>query len=226
VNAARKKQLAAEAALSFVIDDEVIGVGTGSTVKWFIDGLAARKLRIRGAVSSSEASTTLLKQHGIDVLDLNSTGELALYVDGADEADRHLRLIKGGGAALTREKIIAAASRRFVCIADESKLVDVLGTFPLPVEVIPMARSYVSRELVKLGGRPIYREGVVTDNGNRIVDVHGLKIVDPVTLEATINQIVGVVTVGLFAKRPADVLILGTDEGAKTIKRGEGTDSR
>jgi ribose 5-phosphate isomerase A len=149
-----------------------------------------------------------------------------LYVDGADEADRHLRLIKGGGAALTREKIIAAASRRFVCIADESKLVDVLGTFPLPVEVIPMARSYVSRELVKLGGRPIYREGVVTDNGNQIVDVHGLRIVDPVTLEATINQIVGVVTVGLFAKRPADVLILGTDEGTKTIKRGEGTDSR
>jgi ribose 5-phosphate isomerase A len=226
VNAARKKQLAAEAALSFVADDEVIGVGTGSTVKWFIDGLAARKLRIRGAVSSSEASTTLLKQHGIDVLDLNSTGELALYVDGADEADRHLRLIKGGGAALTREKIIAAASRRFVCIADESKLVDVLGTFPLPVEVIPMARSYVSRELVKLGGRPIYREDVVTDNGNQIVDVHGLRIVDPVTLEATINQIVGVVTVGLFAKRPADVLILGTDEGTKTIKRGEAAESR
>jgi ribose 5-phosphate isomerase A len=226
VNAARKKQLAAEAALSFVIDDEVIGVGTGSTVKWFIDGLAARKLRIRGAVSSSEASTTLLKQHGIDVLDLNSTGELALYVDGADEADRHLRLIKGGGAALTREKIIAAASRRFVCIADESKLVDVLGTFPLPVEVIPMARSYVSRELVKLGGRPIYREGVVTDNGNQIVDVHGLRIVDPVTLEATINQIIGVVTVGLFAKRPADVLILGTDEGTKTIEREKAADSR
>jgi ribose 5-phosphate isomerase A len=219
VNAARKKQLAAEAALSFVNDDEVIGVGTGSTVKWFIDGLGARKLRIRGAVSSSEASTTLLKKHGIEILDLNTTGELALYVDGADEADPHLRLIKGGGAALTREKIIAAASRRFICIAEDSKLVDILGTFPLPVEVIPMARSFVSRELVRLGGRPIYREGVVTDNGNQIVDVHGLRILDPVGLEAAINQIAGVVTVGLFAKRPADMLILGTDEGTKTITR-------
>lgn len=218
MNVDRKKQHAAEAALSYVHDDDIVGVGTGSTVKWFIAAMAARKLRIRGAVSSSEATSTLLKKHGFDVLDLNSTGELPLYVDGADESDRHLRLIKGGGAALTREKIIAAASRRFVCIADESKLVDVLGRFPLPIEVIPMARSYVSREVVRLGGRPIYREGVITDNGNQIVDVHDLKIVDPTDLESTINQIPGVVTVGLFARRPADVLILGTDEGTRTIE--------
>jgi len=158
-------------------------------------------------------------KHGFDVVDLNSTGELPLYVDGADEADPHLRLIKGGGAALTREKIIAAASRRFVCIVDDSKLVPVLGRFPLPVEVIPMARSYVSRELVRLGGRPIYREGVVTDNGNQIVDVHDLEIVDPLALESAINQIPGVVTVGLFARRPADLLIVGTDQGTKTIDR-------
>ncbi len=214
----QKKQFAAEAALAYVHDDDLIGVGTGSTVKWFVEGMAARKLRIRGAVSSSEATSALLKKHGFDVLELNTTGELPLYVDGADEADHHLRLIKGGGAALTREKIIAAASHRFVCIVDDSKLVEVLGRFPLPVEVIPMARSYVSRELVRLGGRPIYREGAITDNGNQIVDVHDLKIVDPKGLEATINQIAGVVTVGLFAKRPADVLILGTDEGTRTIE--------
>ncbi|MFO7306471.1 MAG: ribose-5-phosphate isomerase RpiA [Gammaproteobacteria bacterium] len=219
MSADRKKQLAAEAALDLVHDDEIIGVGTGSTVKWFIEGMAARRLRIRGAVSSSEATTKLLVKHGFDVVDLNSTGELPLYVDGADEADPHLRLIKGGGAALTREKIIAAASRRFVCIVDDSKLVPVLGRFPLPVEVIPMARSYVSRELVRLGGRPIYREGVVTDNGNQIVDVHDLEIVDPLALESAINQIPGVVTVGLFARRPADLLIVGTDQGTKTIDR-------
>jgi ribose 5-phosphate isomerase A len=221
VNADRKKQLAAQAAIPFVIEDEVIGIGTGSTIKWFIEEMGARKLRIRGAVSSSEASTALLKKHGIDVLDLNSTGPLALYVDGADESDRHLRLIKGGGAALTREKIIAAASRTFICIVDESKLVDVLGRFPLPLEVIPMARSYVARELVQLGGHPIYREGVVTDNGNQILDVHGLSIVDPLAFENTINQIPGVVTVGLFAKRPADVLIVGSDTGTRTIKRSD-----
>jgi ribose 5-phosphate isomerase A len=221
VNAARKKQLAAQAALSYVTEDEVIGIGTGSTIKWFIEELGARKLRIRGAVSSSEASTTLLKHHKIDVVDLNTSGPLSLYVDGADEADHHLRLIKGGGAALTREKIIAAASHTFVCIVDDSKLVDVLGQFPLPVEVIPMARSYVARELVQLGGRPIYREGVITDNGNQILDVHGLKIVDPLSLENTINQITGVVTVGLFAKRPADVLIVGGDEGTRTIERAK-----
>jgi ribose 5-phosphate isomerase A len=219
MNVDRKKQFAAAAALSYVHDDDVIGVGTGSTVKWFIEEMAARKVRIRGAVSSSEATTKLLEQHGFDVLDLNETGELPLYVDGADESDHHLRLIKGGGAALTREKIIAAASRLFVCIADDSKLVDVLGRFPLPVEVIPMARSYVSRELVRLGGRPIYREGVITDNGNQIVDVHDLKIVDPKGLESAINQIPGVVTVGLFAMRPADVLILGTEEGTRTLER-------
>jgi ribose 5-phosphate isomerase A len=218
VNADRKKQLAAAAALSHINDDEVIGVGTGSTVNHFIEALGARNLRIRGAISSSEASTRLLKKHGIEIFDLNATGELSLYVDGADEADRNLRLIKGGGAALTREKIIAAASRRFVCIIDDSKLVDVLGTFPLPLEVIPMARSYVARELVRLGGHPVYREGVTTDNGNQIVDVHGMRIVDPLALENTINQIAGVVTVGLFAKRPADVLIIGTDQGAETLK--------
>jgi ribose 5-phosphate isomerase A len=218
MSADRKKQLAAAAALAYVQEDTVIGIGTGSTVNHFIDALAARKLRIRGAVSSSEASTERLKGHGIDVLDLNSTGDLDLYVDGADESDPHLRLIKGGGAALTREKIVAAASRRFVCIADESKLVEVLGRFPLPVEVIPMARSYVARQIVNLGGHPVWREQVITDNGNYIIDVHNLHIVDPKELETTLNQIAGVVTVGLFAHRPADVLILGTDSGVRTLE--------
>lgn len=218
MSADRKKQLAAAAALAYVQEDTVIGIGTGSTVNHFIDALAARKLRIRGAVSSSEASTERLKGHGIDVLDLNSTGDLDLYVDGADESDLHLRLIKGGGAALTREKIVAAASRRFVCIADESKLVEVLGRFPLPVEVIPMARSYVARQIVNLGGHPVWREQVITDNGNHIIDVHNLHIVDPKGLETTLNQIAGVVTVGLFAHRPADVLILGTDSGVRTLE--------
>lgn len=217
MSADRKKQLAAEAALTYVHEDSIIGIGTGSTVNHFIDAMAARKLRIRGAVSSSEASTARLKGHGIEVLDLNATGDLDVYVDGADESDRHLRLIKGGGAALTREKVVAAASRRFICIADESKLVDVLGRFPLPVEVIPMARSYVARQLVELGGHPIWRESVVTDNGNQIIDVHGMRIVDPKGLETAINQIAGVVTVGLFAHRPADVLILGTETGVKTL---------
>jgi ribose 5-phosphate isomerase A len=217
MNADTKKRLAAEAALKYVQEDSIIGVGTGSTVNLFIDALAAQKLRIPGAVSSSEASSARLRGHGIDVLDLNSTGGLDVYVDGADESDPQLRLIKGGGAALTREKIVAAASRQFVCIADEAKLVDVLGRFPLPVEVIPMARSYVARQLVNLGGHPVWREGVVTDNGNQILDVHNLKIVDPVSLETTINQIAGVVTVGLFARRPADVLILGTENGAKVL---------
>jgi ribose 5-phosphate isomerase A len=217
VNADRKKQLAAEAALAYIAADTVIGVGTGSTVNHFIDAMAARKLRIRGAVSSSEASTERLKRHGIEVLDLNAAGDLDLYVDGADESDRDLHLIKGGGGALTREKIVAAASRRFICIADESKLVEVLGKFPLPIEVIPMARSYVARQLVKRGGRPVWRDRFVTDNGNEILDVHGLVIVDPVAMEAELNQIAGVVTVGLFARRPADVLILGTDTGVKTL---------
>jgi ribose 5-phosphate isomerase A len=218
MSADSKKRSAAAAALAYVPDNEVLGVGTGSTVNFFIDALAARKVPIKGAVSSSESSTARLKQHGIEVLDLNAVGDFDVYVDGADESDPQLHLIKGGGAALTREKIIAAA-RRFVCIVDDSKLVPVLGRFPLPVEVIPMARSYVARELVRLGGHPVYREGVVTDNGNQILDVHGLQIVDPVGLEATINQIVGVVTVGLFARRPADVLLVARDSGVETLKR-------
>lgn len=213
------KKRAAEAALKFVQEDTIIGVGTGSTVNHFIDALAAQKLRIRGAVSSSNASTERLRAHGIEIFDLNTTGDIEVYVDGADESDPHLRLIKGGGAALTREKIVAAAARQFVCIVDASKQVDVLGKFPLPVEVIPMARSYVARQLVKLGGQPVWRENVITDNGNAILDVHGLSIVDPVQLETQINQIVGVVTVGLFALRPADVLIVGTPDGARVIKR-------
>jgi len=217
MNADSKKRLAAAAALAYVTEDTIIGIGTGSTVNHFIDVLAARKLRIRGVVSSSDASTERLLRHGFEVFDLNTAGDLDLYVDGADESDRHLRLIKGGGGALTREKILAAASRRFVCIADESKLVDVLGAFPLPVEVIPMARSYVARQIVKLGGQPIWREHFITDNGNCILDVRGLKLIDPVASEQVFNQIAGVVTVGLFAQRPANVLILGTAAGAKTI---------
>ena len=211
------KQAAAQAALRFVADDAVIGVGTGSTVNFFIDALASRRDRIRGAVSSSEASTARLKAAGIEVLDLNRTGDLEVYVDGADETDHHRRLIKGGGAALTREKIVAAASRRFVCVVDESKVVDVLGRFPLPVEVIPMARSYVARQLIKLGGQPVWREGVVTDNGNQILDVHGLRILDPPALETAINGIAGVVTVGLFAHRPADVVLVGSAAGVRTL---------
>ncbi|SDX86338.1 ribose 5-phosphate isomerase A [Allochromatium warmingii] len=212
------KRQAAEAALAYV-DGGVIGVGTGSTVNQFIDVLAGIKHRIEGAVSSSEASTARLKQHGIPVFDLNAVGELALYVDGADESNARLELIKGGGGALTREKIVAAASRSFVCIADESKLVEVLGQFPLPVEVIPMARSLVARELVRLGGTPVWREGYVTDNGNLILDVQNLVITDPVGLEQQINALAGVVTVGLFAQRPADVLILGSAQGPRTLQR-------
>lgn len=217
MNADQLKQQAALAALAHVEEGSILGVGTGSTVDHFIDAMAAQKLRIRGAVSSSERSTKRLRAAGYDVLDLNTTGDLDLYIDGADESDRHRRLIKGGGGALTREKIVAAASRRFICIADESKLVDVLGKFPLPIEVIPMARSYVARQLVALGGQPVYRDGFVTDNGNQILDVHGLAIVDPVSMETTLNGIAGVVTVGLFARRPADVLILGSAGGVKTL---------
>jgi ribose 5-phosphate isomerase A len=213
---AMKKQ-AAEAALAYV-EEGIIGVGTGSTVNHFIDALAGIKGRIEGAVSSSVASTERLKGHGIPVYDLNAVGELSLYVDGADESNAQLQLIKGGGGALTREKIVAAASRQFVCIADESKLVRVLGAFPLPVEVIPMARSYVGRELVRLGGTPVWREGFVTDNGNLILDVQHLEIMEPAKLEQTINNIAGVVTVGIFALRPADVLILGTPDGPKTLR--------
>ena len=212
---ALKKQ-AAEAALDYV-EGGIVGVGTGSTVNHFIDFLATVKGRIDGAVSSSEASTERMKAHGIQVYDLNAVGGLSLYVDGADESNQQLQLIKGGGGALTREKIVAAASDRFVCIADESKLVKVLGAFPLPVEVIPMARSYVARELVKLGGTPVWREGFVTDNGNLILDVHGLQIMEPIKLEQQINNLAGVVTVGIFALRPADVLILGSVSGTRTV---------
>ena len=214
-----QKKRAAEAAIEYVTDGCVLGVGTGSTVNHFIAALARRRGSIAGAVSSSESSTRLLKEARIEVVDLNSAGDLELYVDGADEATRHLALIKGGGAALTREKIVAAASRRFICIADMSKLVDVLGRFPLPVEVIPMARSYVARQLVKLGGQPVLREGVTTDNGNQILDVHNLKLVDPAATESAINQIVGVVCNGIFARRGADVLLLGTDTGVEVLKR-------
>ncbi|WP_147652605.1 ribose-5-phosphate isomerase RpiA [Vulcaniibacterium gelatinicum] len=204
------KRLAAEKALEYVADGMIVGVGTGSTVTYFIDGLARFRDRIAGAVSSSEQSTQRLRAHGIEVLDLNATGPLPLYVDGADECDPHKRLIKGGGAALTREKIIAEASERFVCIIDPSKRVDVLGRFPLPVEVIPMARSLVAREILRLtGGQPVWRDGVVTDNGNWILDVHHLAITDPVGMERELNQIPGVVSVGLFARRPADVVIVG-----------------
>ena len=219
MNQDTKKQRAAAAALEYLGDGAVIGVGTGSTVNFFIDGLAALRRRIAGAVSSSIASTRRLEAHGIPVLDLNDAGELELYVDGADEATRSLHLIKGGGGALTREKIVAAASRRFVCIVDEQKLVEHLGRFPLPVEVIPMARNHVARELTRLGGEPVWREGVVTDNGNHILDVRRLSIPDPVALEGEINQIAGVVTVGLFARRPADVLLVGTAEGVVTLAR-------
>ncbi len=197
----------------------IIGVGTGSTANYFIDALAAIKGRIDGAVASSEATATRLKNHGIPVVDLNSAGELEIYVDGADEITKHFAMIKGGGGALTREKIVAACSKKFICIADASKLVDVLGQFPLPVEVIPMAQSYVAREIVKLGGQPRLREGFTTDNGNVILDVYGLSIVDPVSLETTLNQLVGVVTNGLFARRGADVLLLGTPDGVKTYTR-------
>jgi len=206
------KRLAGEKAIEFVEDGMIVGVGTGSTVVFFIDALARIKHRIEGAVSSSEQSTQRLRAHGIEVLELNNTGDLALYVDGADECDPHKRLIKGGGAALTREKVIAEASRKFVCIIDGAKQVPVLGRFPLPVEVVPMARSLVARRVLALtGGQPVWRDGVVTDNGNAIIDVHGLSIVDPVALERELSLIPGVVTVGLFARRPADVVIVGGD---------------
>ena len=213
----QKKRRAAEAAMSYIEDDMLIGVGTGSTVAEFIELLKARKMRLRGAVASSRQTSERLKSAGVAELDLNAAGELALYVDGADEATRQGMLIKGGGAALTREKIVAAASRCFVCIVDDSKLVDRLGAFPLPVEVIPMARSYVASELAKLGGRPVWREGVITDNGNPILDVHGLTLANPAAMEDAINGIAGVVTVGLFAHRGADVLLVAGDGGIETI---------
>nr|WP_019363952.1 ribose-5-phosphate isomerase RpiA [Pseudomonas luteola] len=223
MNQDQLKQAVAQAAVDYILPhlsrDSVIGVGTGSTANFFIDLLAQHKMEFDGAVASSEATAERLKKHGIPVYDLNGVNYLEFYIDGADEANEHLQLIKGGGAALTREKIVAAVAQTFICIADGSKRVDVLGEFPLPVEVIPMARSYVARELVKLGGDPVYREGVKTDNGNVILDVHNMHILDPIDLESKINNIVGVVTVGLFAARSADVLLLGTAEGVKTLKR-------
>lgn len=212
------KQAVARAAVEYV-KGGIIGVGTGSTANHFIDALAGIKGRIDGAVASSEATAARLKSHGIRVVDLNEVDSLEIYVDGADEITEHFAMTKGGGGALTREKIVAAVAQKFICIADHTKLVGVLGAFPLPVEVIPMARSHVARELVKLGGQPRLREGFVTDNGNIILDVHGLSIVDPVSLETAINQIVGVVTNGLFARRGADVLLLGTPEGVKTFRK-------
>jgi ribose 5-phosphate isomerase A len=215
------KQAVAQAAIDFILpkldEKSIVGVGTGSTANFFIDLLARHKMAFDGAVASSEATAQRLKSHGIPVYDLNSVSDLEFYVDGADESNERLELIKGGGAALTREKIVAAVAKTFICIADESKLVPLLGAFPLPVEVIPMARSHVARQLVKLGGDPVYREGVLTDNGNIILDVHNMRIDSPVQLEEQINNIVGVVTNGLFAARPADLLLLGTKDGVKSI---------
>jgi ribose 5-phosphate isomerase A len=213
------KQAVAREAITHVVEDAVIGVGTGSTANFFIDELAKMKNRIAGAVASSERSAERLKRHGIRVLDLNSVNELPVYIDGADEITEHLAMIKGGGGALTREKIVAAVAKEFVCIADESKLVPVLGKFPLPVEVIPMARAYVARQMVKLGGQPKLREGFATDNGNIVLDVWGLSILNPVELETAVNNITGVVTNGLFARRGADLLLLGTKTGVRTIAR-------
>jgi len=211
------KRAVARAAIEYVPEDCIVGVGTGSTANFFIDELAGIKHRIHGAVASSEASAKRLQGHGIEVLSLNEAGSLPVYVDGADEITRHLHMIKGGGGALTREKIVAAASKKFICVCDASKLVDVLGKFPLPIEVIPMARSFVARQLVALGGQPELRVGFTTDNGNAILDVHGLQIMNPVELESTLDHIAGVVTNGLFARRGADVLLLGTTEGIKTM---------
>jgi len=217
LSADEKKKQAALAALKYVRAGTVLGVGTGSTVNLFIDALAASTVRVSGAVSSSNASTARLEKAGIRVMDLNEVGSLEVYIDGADEATRERHLIKGGGAALTREKIVAACAKQFVCVVDDSKMVATLGRFPLPVEVIPMARRYVSDALTNLGGRPIWRQNVTTDNGNHILDVHDLRITDPVSMERTINQIVGVVTVGLFAARGADVLIVAGDKGVDTL---------
>ena len=211
------KRLVGEAALEYVRPDSIIGVGTGSTVNCFIDALIKSGIRIESAVSSSEATTGLLRSGGIEVVDLNQTGGLDLYIDGADEFDAYRRLIKGGGGALTREKIVAAASRKFVCIADQSKQVRVLGAFPLPLEVIPLARSLVARKMVALGGQPVWREGFTTDNGNWILDIHNLDLIDPVSMEKTINNLAGVVSCGLFALRPADLVLVATEDGIKEL---------
>ncbi len=212
-----QKRAAAAAAIQHIPVGCIVGVGTGSTANYFIDELAKIKNKIEGAVASSDATAQRLKSYGIEVLDLNNVIDLPVYVDGADEITEHLHMIKGGGGALTREKIVAAVARKFICITDQSKLVSVLGNFPLPVEVIPMARSYVAREIVLLGGQPALRQGFITDNGNVILDVHNLQIMNPIELEATLNQITGVVTNGLFARRSADTLLLGTDNGVRTI---------
>jgi ribose 5-phosphate isomerase A len=218
VNQDHLKELVAREALKQVVEDAIVGVGSGSTVFKFIDCLAGMKNRIEGAVAASEASAERLKKHGIRVFDLNSVNELPVYIDGADEVTEHLHMIKGGGGALTREKITAAVAKRFVCICDASKLVPVLGKFPLPVEVIPMARSYVAREIVKMGGHPRLREGFTTDNGNVVLDCHGLTLLDPPRTEGELNQLAGVVTNGIFARRPADVLLLAESTGVRTIR--------
>ena len=215
-----QKKAAAQAAIEHIPAGCIVGVGTGSTANYFIDELAAARHKIEGAVASSEASAQRLSRHGIEVMDLNRVDSLPVYVDGTDEITEWLHMIKGGGGALTREKIVAAVAKKFICIADHSKLVKVLGRFPLPVEVIPMARSYVAREITRLGGQPALRQGFVTDNGNVILDVHGWQILNPVELEEALNQITGVVTNGLFAKRGADLLLLGNDDGVRTITIG------
>ncbi len=212
-----KKQQVAKKALEYVVENTIIGIGTGSTANYFVDALATIKHKIEGTVASSNVTAERLKSHGIPVFELNGVDEISVYIDGADESNHYLHLIKGGGGALTREKIVAAASKRFVCIGDDSKLVDVLGKFPLPIEVIPMARSYVARQLVKMGGKPVWRDGFITDNGNVILDVHNLQIIEPVKIEAQINEITGVVTNGLFAARRADVLLLGSQDGVKVL---------
>lgn len=219
MNQEELKRAVAKAAIEYVIPDTIVGVGTGSTANFFIEELAKIKNRIDAAVASSETTAQRLKAAGIQVVDLNSVNELPVYVDGADEINDHLYMIKGGGGALTREKIVAAVSKKFICIVDQSKVVPVLGKFPLPVEVIPMARSYVAREILKLGGQPELRTGFTTDNGNIILDVYGLQIMNPIELETALNQITGVVTNGLFAKRGADVLLIGSEQGVKTVNR-------
>ncbi|HQU99356.1 MAG TPA: ribose-5-phosphate isomerase RpiA [Nitrosomonas sp.] len=211
------KRAVAAAAIQYVPVGSIVGVGTGSTTNFFIDELAKIKHKIEGAVASSDATAQRLKGHGIEVLDLNNVTDIPVYVDGADEITEHLHMIKGGGGALTREKIVAAVAQKFICVADQSKLVNVLGKFPLPIEVIPMARSYVAREIVLLGGQPALRQGFTTDNGNVILDIHGMQMMNPAELERQLNQITGVVTNGLFALRPANVLLLGTDSGVKTM---------
>ncbi|MCC6922205.1 MAG: ribose-5-phosphate isomerase RpiA [Nitrosomonas sp.] len=212
-----QKKAAAIAAIEYVPVGRVIGVGTGSTANYFIDELAKVKHKIDGAVASSDATAKRLKSHGIDVIDLNEVDDLSVYIDGADEITRHLHMTKGGGGALTREKIVAAVAKQFICITDQSKLVNVLGNFPLPIEVIPMARSFVAREITALGGQPALRQGFITDNGNIILDIHGLQISNPVELETTLNQVTGIVTNGLFARRAADILLLGTDKRVEII---------